>query len=122
MSNDIWKIFHFPFDIAIPKIVSCSCLLPPASRSGTLASSVARSPGPLEVVSTQVAGNIHYFTDEIKPGDAFDFHRLRRELPSRDTSCGDFRLFITFGSGWNDVPVIEFMCNIRKLAGCVAFK
>src|SRR5437879_1259375 len=109
MSNDIWKIFHFPFDIAIPKIVSCSCLLPPAScllpsgsRSGTLASSVARSPGPLEVVSTQVAGNIHYFTYEIKPGDAFDFHRLRRELPSRDTSCRNFRLFVAFGSGWND--------------------
>lgn len=36
-------------------------------RSGVLASGYSRSPGPLEIMTAQVARHIQYFTDEKKP-------------------------------------------------------
>lgn len=52
-------------------------LLSSASWLHALTGRVTRCPGPLEVISPEVTGHIHYLADEVKSGHLFGFHCLR---------------------------------------------
>ena len=62
-------------------------------------------PGPLEVESAEMAGDVDDFSYEEEAGDAA-LHCLGGELGGVNASGGDFGLGVAFGGFWRDGPVM----------------
>jgi len=69
---------------------------------------VGGGPGPLEIETAEVAGDVDDFADEIKARDFAGFHRFAGEFAGVDAAGGDFRFGIAFGAGGKNGPGVEF--------------
>src|SRR5579862_8998 len=66
-----------------------------------------RGPSPLKVVSAEPAGYVDNFSDEIKSRAFLTLHTLARQFFCVHTTSRDFGLLVSFGSRWNDLPVVD---------------
>src|SRR5229473_1227029 len=74
----------------------------------------AGRPGPLEVESAEVAGYVHDFANEIKPGHFVAFHGPGREFVCVDAAGGDFGFVVTLGAFRDDFPMMGTALQFRQ--------
>lgn len=86
---------------------------------------LAGRPGPLEIITTEPAGHINTFADEIKAGHGFRRHTAGIEAGRVHAAECDFRRAITFRTGGLDLPILHLarqLCqslvgHIRQMTG-----
>ena len=103
--------------------------------SGRTAASTARSreksshclsgaesgrPGPLEVETAELAGDVDDFSDEKKAGHFSRLHGLGREFVGIDAARGDFRFSVTLRRFRLDFPLMQLTFGTGKRAIGVA--
>src|ERR1044072_5976387 len=79
----------------------------------------SRGPGPLKVITTQLARHVHHFADKVEPGNTPGFPGLGRELPVRDASDCHFSFSKTFRSGRRKLEPVNVIRNFLKLPAAV---
>src|SRR4029079_16808450 len=71
----------------------------------------SRGPARLKMEAAQVAGNVHYFADEVESGDAMAFKGFGRKLGSVHAARCDFGLLEPFSAGRLHVCLVKRMCD-----------
>ena len=82
----------------------------------------ARGPGPLEVESAEVAGDVDDFADEVEAGHAAALHGLCGKRAGADAACGNFGFVVALGAAGREgegvQPAFQFIkCVIRPAFG-----
>src|SRR5580704_16445958 len=90
-----------------PERSRCSQGLGVRASSQSASGSGGGSPGPLEVETAKVAGDIDNFADEKQPANFSAFHGLAGQLSGVDAARCDFGFFVAFGVSGNESPVVH---------------
>jgi len=75
-------------------------LLEGASRSG------GGGPGPLEIETAEMAGDVDNFADKEETGDSLRLHGFAGEFASVYAAGGDLGFFVAFGASWDNRPIV----------------
>src|SRR6185436_14353757 len=73
-------------------------------------------PRPLEVVATEPPGDVDRLADEVQPGDAAAFHRLRAELARVDAAHRDLGLAKAFAAIGGHAPALQLLRQRGEVA------
>ena len=73
------------------------------------AGSGSGGPGPLEIETTEMAGDIDDFADEEEAWNETGFHGFTGELVGVDASRGYFGFFVAFGGSGDDGPSMKLL-------------
>src|SRR4029077_1780862 len=76
------------------------------------------SPGPLEIETAQVPGDVDNFADEEQAWNGARFHGFAGELASVHATRGDFRFVVAFGSRRSDGPGVNL--SLQRVQSGVA--
>lgn len=71
-----------------------------------------RRPGPLEIKTAQMPGNIDNLANKKQAGLGFCFEGFGGEAIAVDAAEGDFGGAIAFGAGGEDFPLLKLFCNV----------
>ncbi len=83
-------------------------------RSREFAGRLPGGPCPLEIITTEPAGHIDTFADEIEAGHGFRRHTAGIEAGRVHAAECDFRRAITFRTGGLDLPVLHLTRQLRQ--------
>jgi len=85
------------------------------SKSHGAAGGGAGGPGPLEIESAKMSGDVHNFADKIQAGNFAAFHCFAGKFVGVNSSAGDFRFFVAFCSRRSDFPFVRAMFKIGEV-------
>src|SRR5689334_14543293 len=71
----------------------------------------SRGPGPLEVEASEMARDIHDFSDEEQAGSFLCLHRLRREFIGVDTAGCDLGFLVAFRTRRQHLPAMQLLLH-----------